>query len=132
MNNKRFALGIVGTVCFLTFSIWLAAWLLPEKHYMNSEYGEWMQQKDYLKKLHEDNPMLLLGDSRIKIDVNPRELGVNAHSLALTGSTPIEAYYSLVQYLERNDNPPAVVIGFAPTHLMHMENYDKRDLYYHF
>jgi len=74
----------------------------------------------------------LLGDSRMKIDVNPQWLEQDAYSLALAGSTPIEAYYSLERYLAHNDNPSAVIIGFAPTHLMYMENYTNRGMYFHY
>lgn len=132
MNSKRFTFGIVGIVGGLIVAIWLAAWLLPEAYYMNGEYGVWMQQKDYTESHHDGHPMLLLGDSRMKIDVNPQELGQDAYSLALAGSTPIEAYYSLQRYLKNNDSPSAVVIGFAPTHLMHMESYTNRGMYFHY
>lgn len=132
MNSKRFSLGIVGIIGGLIVAIWFAAWILPEAYYMSSEYGVWMQQKDYTQSHHAGRPVLLLGDSRMKIDVNPQELGMDAYSLALAGSTPIEAYYSLQRYLENNDRPSAVMIGFAPTHLMHMENYTKRCMYFHY
>ncbi len=132
MNNKRFALGVVTIVCGLVMSIWLAAWILPESYYMSGEYGVWRQQKDYTESHHEGRPMLLLGDSRMKIDVNPQWLGQDVYNLALAGSTPIEAYYSLVRYLTNNENPSAVVIGFAPTHLMYMENYTNRGMYFHY
>lgn len=132
MNSKRFVWGIVGIVLSLVIAVWLAAWFLPESYYMSEEYGVWMQQKDYIHSHHEGEPLLLLGDSRMKIDVNPQVLGKDVYSLALAGSTPIEAYYSLRCYLEHNNAPVAVIIGFAPTHLMHMENYTNRGMYYHY
>lgn len=132
MNSKRFVLGIVSIVGGLIVAIWVLAWILPEAYYMSVEYGVWMQQKDYTQSHHEGRPILLLGDSRMKIDVNPQNLGRDAYSLALAGSTPIEAYYSLQRYLKNNDTPSAVIIGYAPTHLMHMENYTNRGMYFHY
>lgn len=132
MNSKRFVCATVAIVGGIILVIWTAAWLLPMESYMDGEYGFWMQQRDYAKSKHDtEDSVILLGDSRMKLGVDPQAIGGNVYNLALAGGTPIEMYYTLKNYLV-NNKPRAVVIGFAPTHFMHMESYTQRSLYFHY
>lgn len=133
MNSKRFVCGLVGIVFFLILVIYALTWFWPEECYMTGgEYGEWMQQRDYAKSSHGKQEIILLGDSRMKIDVDPMALDSSAYSLALSGGNPIDMYYTLKWYLQNNEKPKGVILGFAPTHFMHMENYTGRSLYFHY
>lgn len=133
MNSKRFVWGIVSIIVGIVAGVYALAWFWPECHYMTGgEYGSWMQQRDYVQQKHAQQEVLLLGDSRMKIDVDPMEFRSDVYNLALSGASPIDMYYALCSYLTYNEKPKAVLIGFAPTHFMHMENYTQRGLYFHY
>ena len=133
MNSKRFVFGLVGIVFGLICAIYALAWFWPEECYMTGgEYGAWMQQRDYAKSSHEAQEIILLGDSRMKIDVDPLSLDSSVYSLALSGCNPMDMYYTLRWYLQNNKKPKGVILGFAPTHFTHMENYTGRGLYFHY
>lgn len=130
MNSKRFVISIIAIIFFLIGVIYAALWVLPEEEYMQGEYSAWKQQKEYSLQQH-PREVILLGDSRMKIDVNSVELA-NTYNLALAGSSPIEAHYTLKRYLAAGNMPSAVYIGFAPTHLASYENYLDRGLFFHY
>ena len=133
MNSKRFVLGISGVVVGIVLLIYSLTWILPDMYYMTAgEYGSWLQPKDFTQSKHENVDVLLLGDSRMKIGVDPAILSESAYNMALSGCNPIDMYYSLQRYLKNNDAPKLVIIGYAPTHLTHMENYTERSLYFHY
>lgn len=132
MNSKRFTLFIVTILFSLVGIIYATLWILPEKRYMQGEYSAWMQQKEYSSQYHEMSETLLLGDSRMKIDLNALELGDHVYNLSLSGSSPIDMYYTLKRYLDAGNTPQKVYIGFAPTHLTFYENYLSRGLFFHY
>ena len=130
MNSKRFVISIVLIIFSLIGIIYAALWILPEEKYMQGEYSAWKQQKEYSLQKHA-REAILLGDSRMKIDVNALELD-NTYNMALAGSSPIEAYYTLKRYLNAGNIPEKVYIGFAPTHFTSYENYLDRGIFFHY
>lgn len=130
MNSKRFVISIVLIIFSLIGIIYAALWILPEEKYMQGEYGAWKQQKEYSLQKHA-REVILLGDSRMKIDVNAVELD-NTYNMALAGASPMESYYTLKRYLTAGNIPHAVYIGFAPTHFTSYENYLERGLFFHY
>lgn len=131
MNGKRFVFGIMGIVVTLLLVLEALIWIWPLKKYMIEEYVWWQQQKEYTLANHGKQEIILLGDSRMKLGWNPAEFYPDTVNLALSGSSPIEMYYSLMRYVEHNQNPKAVIIGFAPIHYANMEGYTGRSLYFH-
>ena len=132
MNSKRFTISIVGIMFSLIGIIYAALWILPEERYMQGEYSAWMQQKEYSVQYHGQKEIILLGDSRMKIDLKALELGDNVYNLSLSGANPIDMYYTLKKYLDAGNTPQKVFIGFAPTHFLLYENYLKRGLFFHY
>ena len=105
MNSKKFTISIVTILFSLVGIIYATLWILPEKMYMQGEYSAWMQQKEYSSQYHEMSETLLLGDSRMKIDLNALELGDHVYNLSLSGSSPIDMYYTLKRYLDAGNAP---------------------------
>lgn len=132
MNSKKFTISIVVIIFSLVGIIYAALWILPEEKYMQSEYSAWRQQKEYSSQYHKEHEIILLGDSRMKIDLNALELGDNVYNLSLSGSNPVDMYYTMKRYLDAGNTPQKVYIGFAPTHLTFYENYLSRGLFFHY
>ena len=132
MNCKKYSLAIICVYFIPILIIWLSAWFLPEERYMDGEYPYWKQQKDYIMSNGDKSEILLLGDSRVKTGIIPKDMGNNVYNLALGGGTPIEMYYTLKNYLIHHPKPTAVIIAFGPIHYENIICYWNRALYFHY
>lgn len=99
--------------------------------YMDEEYAMYRQQKDYVTENQDANSVLIIGDSRTKAGFIPDELSDNCYNLALGGTTPIEGYYTMKEYLEHHPAPEYVVIAYAPMHYMDVDALWTRNIYFH-
>lgn len=99
--------------------------------YMDEEYAMYRQQKDYVSENQDANRVLIIGDSRTKAGFIPDELSSDCYNLALGGTTPIEGYYTLKEYLQVHPAPEYVVIAYAPMHYMDVDALWTRNIYFH-
>lgn len=105
--------------------------------YMDVEYAMYKQQKDYISKNHDDNRVLILGDSRAKASFMPDVLGEDVYNISLGGISPVESYYMLKEYLENHDAPDYLFLAYAPMHLCYADEKNdnfilwKRCIYFH-
>ena len=112
-------------LCFTVFCTIFPMW------YMDGEYAMYRQQKDYVTENHDDNRVIILGDSRTKAGMVPDVLSEECYNLALGGTTPIEGYYTLKEYLNNHPAPKCVVISYAPMHYMGIDALWTRNIYFH-
>lgn len=99
--------------------------------YMDEEYAMYRQQKDYVTENQDANRVLIIGDSRTKAGFIPDELSADCYNLALGGTTPIEGYYTLKEYLQVHPAPEYVVVAYAPMHYMDVDALWTRNIYFH-
>lgn len=99
--------------------------------YMDGEYAMYRQQKDYITENGDYNRVLILGDSRTKAGFIPEALSNDCYNLSLGGTTPIEGYYTLKEYLANHKAPECVVIAYAPMHYMDVDALWTRNIYFH-
>lgn len=99
--------------------------------YMDEEYAMYRQQKDYVSKNTDNNRVLIIGDSRTKAGMMPDALSDGCYNLALGGTTPIEGYYTLKEYLTYHPAPECVVVAYAPMHYMDVDALWTRNIYFH-
>jgi len=87
-------------------------------NFMNLEYPMWQYQKDIISgELGRGNPgILILGDSRTMAGVIPSMLSSDARSLSVGGSSPVESYYMLRNYLKNHKKPETIFLSFSPFH----------------
>lgn len=104
--------------------------LFPE-WYMDGEYAMYQQHEDYLCKNNDYNRTLILGDSRAKAAFIPEQLSEQCYSVALGGTTPVEGYYSLKEYLEHHPAPEYVIMAYAPMHYTKIDALWTRNIYFH-
>lgn len=79
--------------------------------YWNKEFTQTKQDKNY--------DVVILGDSMAATSFMPELLSDSTINLALSGSSPVEGYYTLKDYLENNDAPSDVFISYMDYHLQH-------------
>ncbi|MBO4267498.1 MAG: hypothetical protein J5910_09970 [Lachnospiraceae bacterium] len=101
--------------------------------YMDEEYPAWRHAKETSRgDLYDgaDFDTVILGDSGAMSSIKPELVGKGCVNLAIGGATSIEMYYLFSEYLKCHDRPEAVVIMFAPFHYWHIDNYEKRTVYF--
>ncbi len=104
---------LVASPLFLTVYIAVA----PE-NFEVLDYGIWTSQLDYASTPSLEDPgVLILGDSTIHAALIPRAVAPDARSLALGGSSPIDAYHQLRRYLENHRAPDVLIVSYSPRHL---------------
>lgn len=75
--------------------------------------------------------VLVLGDSASNGAYVPEILSDSTLSLALGGTTAVENYYILKEYLANNEAPNVIYISFSDTHMMREDCFYNRQLYTH-
>lgn len=107
----------------------LYTWIFP-LNYMAVEYSMWAEEKDYVKN-GAAAKTLILGDSRAKSGLMPTLLSEDTYNMAVGGTTSIEMYYALDNYLDHHNAPEDIVIIFAPYHFCDIDNWNQT-LYYNY
>lgn len=79
--------------------------------YWNKEFTHNNQDKYY--------DAVILGDSMAATSFMPELLSDSTVNLSLSGSSPVEGYYTLKHYLDSNDAPKDVFICYMDYHLAH-------------
>lgn len=102
--------------------------------YMDGEYSYYTQCKDYRSgKSHlPDSDILILGDSRAKSALIPKEISPSCFSLAEGGSTGIEAYFTLKEYIEHRGIPKKVILSVGSYHFVNFDGFWTRSVYFDF
>lgn len=130
MYYKKYALGLIGSLLSMWMLVWGLAWGFPLSRYLNDDYPYIQQQKDHVMK--DDcnvREIILLGDSRTKMDILANQLGDNVQNLALSGASTIEMYYTLENYLQHHEKPKAIILSFAPEHYVDIGTYPAGSAY---
>ncbi len=96
-------------ICYMAF-----AHLFMMK-YMNFEYPTFEATKT-LSQTETYHDLVVLGDSRAKAGFIPNKVkSFSSINLALGGGTPIEGYYTLKRYLDKNKPPKALLLSYTPS-----------------
>ena len=107
------------------------AYLMP-MDYMSVEYTMWQEESDFVNQpTSQPYDTLIIGDSRAKSSIIPEQMGKDVYNIAIGGSTSIEMYYALNNYLKNHRAPKRVIIAFAPYHFCEIDNW-KQTLFYNY
>lgn len=122
--------------CFILFiPFWSLMYFLHNKEmwYMDDEFAAWKQNKDIINSNiygKEYFRYIILGDSRANGAFQPELLSDDTYNLALGGATPIEMYYTMQTYLESHNAPEKIFIAFGDYHIMAMDCFWGRTMYF--
>lgn len=113
--------------------IWAFIVMFPV-NYMDGEYSYYTQTKDYIhgKTNLKPSKIIILGDSRSKSGINPKLISNDCFSLAQGGSTSIEAYYTLKNYIENMGIPDKVILSECSYHFTNIDGFWTRNIYFDF
>jgi len=101
--------------------------------YFNREYALWKTKKDFIESKHKNiSYNIIIGDSQAFAGFVPSLLGNNYFNLSLSGSTPIEGYFTLLKCLENNVRIDTLIISYNPMHLSYSDTFWERAMKYRF
>lgn len=75
--------------------------------------------------------VLIMGDSEAKSAWLPDELSEDTYNFSLAGASPIDEYYCLKDYLEKNDAPEYLFYTQAAGHFVEADFFWSRMIYFH-
>lgn len=115
-SYKQMTFSVIAFTALL-FAIYSYVILVHKDLYMNDDYASWMdvKHKTTTRNVEQYN-FVVMGDSRAKATFMPNEFDddvFNSINLSLPASTPIEGYFTLKHYLEHNDAPDKLLVGYS-------------------
>lgn len=85
---------------------------------LERDYPMWLNAKRVVSSASPSRQdLIVIGDSRAKAGYIPNLAEKKTLNLALTGQSPIEGYYLLVNYLKGHPPPEKLLLSYAPYHL---------------
>ena len=131
MNYKKFVYIFVSIIFIIIISY--SYFVINHKNlYMSKEYPMWSNVKNIKDK---DYNFIVIGDSRAKAGFKPNVFNFNSIrsvNLSLGGSTPIEGYFTLLNYLKNNEKPNFLLISYTPIHIIRQDAFWKRAVRFNF
>jgi hypothetical protein len=134
-QNLRYGTGLI-TVALMTWGLWFAivsGKLTRSIH--PKDYPLWRYKMEVMegKISFADSPQVLfLGDSTATAAINPIDYNQPSLSLAIGGTTPVEMYYALKNYLKHYPAPRKIIYVLTPYHYAFQEIFAKKTLTYRF
>lgn len=117
----------------LSLPLWLIAVFtaLYPMEYMSVEYAMWAEERDAVRSSFDvtDPETIIIGDSRAKSGIIPAELDSRAYNISIGGTTSVEMYYAVRNYLKNHEAPKNAVVIFAPYHFCYMDNWGQTQYY---
>lgn len=114
----------------LLFSVLTSYLYFGEMIFNTAEYPMWKSKFDYIENNHTAKN-IIIGDSRAIAGFVPKIFGKSYYNFALGGGTPIESYYILKKYLDKQ-KLDTVIISFSPIHLERSIIFFERTLKFNF
>lgn len=99
--------------------------------FADSEAPNYLWNKDICTSTQDKYDVIILGDSVANAAYMPEVLSDSCINLSLGGTTPMENYYTLKEYLANNKAPKVAYISFMDFHFEEADCYWKRSMYSH-
>jgi hypothetical protein len=87
-------------------------------YYAPIDFHSWNYKHELIKRnSNQFNPShIILGDSLAVAAINPTLIDSDFYNLAMSGSTPVDAWFYLNKYLKSGKNPKRAFLSFGVTH----------------
>ncbi len=100
-------------------------------NFLDGEYAYFYQNEEYSESHKNYCRVLIIGDSVAKSSWLPEKLSDDTYNFALGGTSPVEEYYYLRNYLQNNDVPEYVILTQGIGHFMTIDTLWNRSVYFH-
>ncbi len=116
----------------LVLIIWLPWWSFVEygkNYYAPIDYQTWEFKHDFLSKAVKEDPKeLIIGDSLAVAAINPNLVSERLYNLAMSGMTPVDAWYYLKKYFKTGRSPERIFLSFGTTHWQGSDTFKEHSL----
>lgn len=100
---------------------------------LERDYPMWLNAKRVASSASPSRQdLVVIGDSRAKAGYIPNLADKKSLNLALTGQSPIEGYYLLLNYLKGHPAPKNLLLSYAPYHLTMVDVFWEMSVKYDF
>ncbi len=117
-------LGLIGSAAFALIWAWVAMMPLA---FLDPEYPAWLAKERMLAQCNLGS-VLIVGDSRAAVDIEPALLPVKATNLAVGGGESIEAWSAVRRALACPQPPARVIVSFDAGHFMRPDLFWERSV----
>lgn len=130
---KKVCLLIFKCICVLFPIIFLCIHCATSMmSFVDDEAPYYLWNKKQTEQTHDDKVhVIVLGDSTANAAYMPEVLSGDTLNLSLGGTTSIENYYVMKEWLETNPEPEAVYISFMDFHMSYSDSFWSRTMYSH-
>lgn len=95
---------------------------LKPMSFMPIEYTMWQEEKDFTKEGRTVDT-IIIGDSRAKSSIIPKEAADGIYNMAIGGCGPVEMYHAAKRFIKNGGSARRAVIIFAPYHFCDIDNW---------
>ena len=120
--------------CIIVIAPFIAFYWYASSHLMSfadEEVPYYLWNKEICRSNGDSAEIIFLGDSVSNAGYAPELLSDSSINLALGGTTPVEHYYVLKEYLHHHDAPDIIYYTVNDNHFHEEDSFYKRVLYSH-
>ncbi len=118
------ALGLIGSAAFALIWAWVATMPLA---FLDPEYPAWLAKERMLARC-DLGSVLIVGDSRAAVDIEPALLPAKTTNLAVGGGESIEAWSAVRRALACAQPPTKIIVSFDAGHFMRPDLFWERSV----
>lgn len=115
--NKSF-IKLILKIILLMLILWIIFAIFIHKFGMyvyDGEYASYKETMDYIKNSNEYNDVIICGDSVAKSAIIPTEVSDKTYNIAMPGTSAIEQYYIIEEYIKNHEKPKTVLMMYSMT-----------------
>ena len=115
--NKQFIKLILKTLLLVIILWGIFAFFIHnfQMYIYDGEYASYKESLDYIKNTNEYNDVIICGDSVAKSAIIPTEISDKTYTIAMPGTSAIEQYYFIEDYLENHEKPKTIIMMYSMT-----------------
>lgn len=127
---KKMVLKLFVLIVPFYFLVSVSLYFFPMR-FMDGEYAWYENNRQYALQSDEYNKILITGDSTGKSAWIPLDFSQDTYNYALGGTTPIEEYYFLREYLQHHPAPEYLFYTTSAAHFKRADTLWDRSVYFH-
>lgn len=115
--NKSF-IKLILKVLLLLLILWIIFAIVIHNFGMyiyDGEYASYKETMDYIKNSNDYNDVIICGDSVAKSAIIPKQISDKTYNIAMPGTSAIEQYYLIEEYLKNHDKPKTILMMYSMT-----------------
>lgn len=103
---------VLALILWIIFAIYIHNF---QMYIYDEEYASYKESLDYIKESNDYNDVIICGDSVAKSAIIPTEISDKTYTIAMPGTSAIEQYYFIQEYLKNHEKPKTIIMMYSIT-----------------